>query len=174
MTWMVALSLALGSGAALAEQVSGKAATNLAREIRTKLKSDSDLKNNKIEVTVDNGVATLTGTVDTADERAKADALAKVNGVVRVDDRLDVGSQGMKATVTDAATTAKLKSEFLTDDVVRKGDIAVTTNNGVVTLSGTVRSEEARRRAVDLARGQDGVMRVDDKLTVAPTPASPQ
>jgi len=54
---------------------------------------------------------------------------------------------------------------------VRKGDIFVTTNNGVVTLSGTVKSEEVRKRAVDLARGQDGVMRVEDKLTVTPAPA---
>ena len=168
MTWMVGLSLLLGSGAALADQVSGKAEMNLAKEIRTKLRADSDLKNNAIDVDVDNGVVTLKGTVDTADERAKADALAKVDGVVRVDDQLEVGSKGMKATLADTAITTKLKAEFLTDDTVRKGDISVNTNNGVVTLSGTVRSEEARKRAVDLARGQDGVMRVADKLTVVP------
>jgi len=175
MTWMVGLSLTLslhlGAGAAFADQVSGKGEINLAKEIRTKLRGDPDLKNNKIDVAVDNGVVTLTGTVDTSDERAKADALAKVDGVVRVDDQLEVGSNGVKTTLADAATTTKLKAEFLTDDTVRKGDISVTTNNGVVTLSGTVKSEEARKRAVDLARGQDGVMRVEDKLTVTPAPA---
>jgi len=143
---------------------------NLAKEIRTKLRGDSDLKNNKIDVSVDNGVVTLRGTVDTADERAKADALANVNGVARVDDQLEVGSNGMRATLTDSVTTTKLKSEYLTDDTLRKGDIAVTTNNGVVTLSGTVPSEDARKRAVDIARGQDGVMRVEDKLTVPSAP----
>jgi hyperosmotically inducible protein len=162
----------MGPGAALADQVSGKGEMNLAKEIRTKLREDADLKNNKIDVAVDNGVVTLTGKVDNADERAKADTLAKVDGVVRVDDQLEVGSTGMKATLADTAITTKLKTEFLTDDVVRKGDIAVTTNNGIVTLSGTVKSEEARKRAVDLARGQDGVMRVDDKLTVTPAPAA--
>ncbi|HEY8926436.1 MAG TPA: BON domain-containing protein [Polyangia bacterium] len=175
-TWMVGLSLfsslGLSSGAAFADQVSGKGEMNLAKEIRSKLRADSDLKNNKIDVAVDNGVVTLSGTVDTADERARAAALAKIDGVVRVDDELEVGSHGLKTPLADAAITTKLKAEFLTDDTVRKGDISVTTNNGVVTLSGTVKSEEARKRAVELARGQDGVMRVDDKLTVT-SPASP-
>ena len=170
-TWMVGLSLWLGSGAAVGDQVSGKAEMNLAKEIRTKLRGDPDLKNNKIDVSVDNGVVTLRGTVDTSDERAKADALANVDGVARVDDQLEVGSNGMRATLADSVTTTKLKSEFLTDDTLRKGDISVTTNNGVVTLSGTVGSEEARKKAVDIARGQDGVMRVEDKLTI---PAAPR
>jgi len=169
-TWMLGLSMLLGSGAAVADQVSGKAEMNLAKEVRTKLRADSDLKNNKIDVAVDNGVVTLRGTVDTADERAKADSLAKVNGVVRVDDQLEVGSNGMKATLADSAITTKLKTEFLTDETVRKGDISVSTNNGVVTLSGTVQSEEARKKAVELARGHGGVMRVEDKLTVTAAP----
>ena len=167
-TWMVGMFLVLGSSAAVADQVSGKGELKVANEIRTKLSKDADLKNNKIDVAVDNGVATLKGTVDTPEERSKAASLARVDGVVRVDDQLDVGSKGVKAAVTDTAITTKLKADILADEALRHGKISVTTNNGVVVLTGTVPSEAARQKAVQLTRTQDGVMRVDDKLTVAP------
>jgi hyperosmotically inducible periplasmic protein len=166
--WIAGLFLLVGSSAALADQVSGKEELKLAHEIRTKLSKDADLKNNKIDVVVDNGVATLKGTVDTQEERSKAESLARVGGVVRVDDQLDVGSKGVKAAVTDTAITTKLKADILADETLRHGKISVTTNNGVVVLTGSVPSEAARQKAVQLTRTQDGVMRVDDKLTIAP------
>jgi hyperosmotically inducible protein len=167
-TWIVGLLFLAGASAAVADQVPGKGEMKLANEIRTKLSKDTDLKNNKIDVRVDNGVAVLKGSVDTQEERTKAEALARVDGVTRVDDQLDVGSKGVKAAVTDTAITTKLKASFLSDETLRKGKISVTTNNGLVILSGTVPSEAARQRAVAVARDQDGVLRVDDKLTVAP------
>jgi hyperosmotically inducible protein len=167
-TWTVGLLFLAGANAAVADQVSGKGEVKLANEIRAKLSKDTDLKNNTIDVRVDNGVAVLKGSVDTPEERNKAEALARVDGVTRVDDQLDVGSKGVKAAVTDTAITTKLKASFLSDETLRKGKISVTTNNGLVILSGTVPSEAARQRAVAVARDQDGVLRVDDKLTVAP------
>jgi hyperosmotically inducible protein len=167
-TWTVGLLFLAGANAAVAEQVSGKGEVKLANEIRAKLSKDTDLKNNAIDVRVDNGVAILKGSVDTPEERNKAEALARVDGVTRVDDQLDVGSKGVKAAVTDTAITTKLKASFLSDEPLRHGKISVTTNNGLVILSGTVPSEAARQRAVAMARNQDGVLRVDDKLTVAP------
>lgn len=167
-TWIVGLFLLVGSSAAVAEQVSGKGELKVAKEIRTKLSKDGDLKNNKIDVTVDNGVATLKGTVDTQEERSKAESLARVDGVVRVDDQLDVGSKSVKAAVTDTTITTRLKSDIMTDETLRHGQISVTTNNGVVVLSGTVPTEAARQKAVEMTRTQDGVMRVDDKLVVTP------
>jgi hyperosmotically inducible protein len=166
--WTVGLVFLAGANAAVADQVSGKGEMKLANEIRAKLSKDTDLKNNTIDVRVDNGVAILKGSVDTPEERTKAEALARVDGVTRVDDQLDVGSKGAKAAVTDTAITTKLKASFLSDETLRHGKISVTTNNGLVILSGTVPSEAARQRAVTVARNQDGVLRVDDKLTVAP------
>jgi hyperosmotically inducible protein len=166
--WTVGLVFLAGANAAVADQVSGKGEMKLANEIRAKLSKDTDLKNNTIDVRVDNGVAILKGSVDTPEERNKAEALARVDGVTRVDDQLDVGSKGAKAAVNDTAITTKLKASFLSDETLRHGKISVTTNNGLVILSGTVPSEAARQRAVTVARNQDGVLRVDDKLTVAP------
>ncbi|HXT32940.1 MAG TPA: BON domain-containing protein [Vicinamibacterales bacterium] len=65
---------------------------------------------------------------------------------------------------SDGALTAKIKSKMALDDVVQARAIDVTTNNRVVTLSGTVRSAAEHDRAMQLAKETDGVTRVVDRL----------
>jgi osmotically-inducible protein OsmY len=50
------------------------------------------------------------------------------------------------------------------DDSVQAKDINVDFANGVVTLTGTVRTAAERKRAVDLARETSGVTSVNDQL----------
>ena len=50
------------------------------------------------------------------------------------------------------------------DDSVKALKIDVDTQAGVVTLTGTVRSEAERQRAVALARETEGVTQVIDRL----------
>jgi hyperosmotically inducible periplasmic protein len=95
-----------------------------------------------------------------------------------VDNQLEVEGYGTKTAAADSAITAKLKELYLGKPILKHGDISVTTTNGVVTLSGTVPSEEGRQQAVDVARNARGVSRVDDKLRVVGpsgpmTPAGP-
>ena len=81
------------------------------------------------------------------------------------------------ATVGDAATkleqavdagtlTAKIKSKMALDDLVKARTINVDTTGSVVTLTGTVGSNQERERAVRLARETVGVTNVVDKLQV--------
>jgi len=70
-------------------------------------------------------------------------------------------SDGMVATITDTAITAKVKARYLGDDRLKNSDIKVITTNGVVTLSGTVASSDSKSAAVELAKGVDGVKSVD-------------
>lgn len=67
---------------------------------------------------------------------------------------------------SDAAISTKIKSKMGLDDHVEARDIHVSTNKGVVTLSGTVASHAERARAIALARDTKGVTEVVDKLTV--------
>lgn len=63
--------------------------------------------------------------------------------------------------------TMKVQSQFFADDTVKGMQIDVdTSRDGRVTLSGDVPSEEARQRAVEIARGTDGVTDVVDRLDV--------
>jgi hyperosmotically inducible periplasmic protein len=160
---MLTLGLA---GPVRADQLPGNQAAQAESQIQMRLQQDTDLKNNRLQATVDNGVVTLKGTVDTEAERTKAGKLAMVKGVSQVDNQLRVGSDGAKATVSDAAITARLKTELVGEDALRS--VRVQTNNAVVNLSGTVTSEAARQRALELAQTLTGVSRVEDNIKVQP------
>jgi hyperosmotically inducible protein len=164
----VALFGMLTAGTVRAEQVSGREALNQAAEIQARLHKDADLKNNRIDVTVDNGIATLKGNVDTEAEKATAAKLAMVKGVVGVQNKLEVGSVGVNQTFSDSAITAKIKGKMAEYRMSSFTDVSVTTNNGVVTLTGSVPSEQARAEALQAARSADGVTRVENDITIAP------
>ncbi len=66
----------------------------------------------------------------------------------------------------DAAITAKVKAKLAGDPDVAALNIDVDTLNGVVTLSGEVRSDDARREAEHLARTTSGVKRVVSNIVV--------
>jgi len=73
---------------------------------------------------------------------------------------------GCNANSADSTTTNNVKDQLSKDPTVKNLDISVDTDNGVVTLSGTVNSEQQRMRVVQIARSAQGVTRVDDKLEV--------
>ena len=139
-------------------------------QIQTRLQQDPNLKNNRIEVSVDNGVATLKGMVDSDAEKAEASRLASVSGIVGIDNRLEVGSSGLAQAVSDSAVTASIKEKLEANEMNRFDGVAVTSHNGVVTLTGSVQNEQAMKKVVDIAHDADGVTRVDNNLKVkAPT-----
>ena len=55
-------------------------------------------------------------------------------------------------------------SELVADATLRP--VRVETNNAVVTLNGTVASEAAHVRALELARSTSGVSRIEDNIKV--------
>src|SRR5262249_3981782 len=62
----------------------------LDNQIEKRIHRDATLKKYNIDVDVSGGVATLTGTVPTEANRAKAATLAKVKGIARVDNKIVV------------------------------------------------------------------------------------
>ena len=60
------------------------------QQIQARLHTAPDLKNNRIEVDVDDGIAVLEGTVDSAREKKEAQQLAHVDGILGVNNRLHV------------------------------------------------------------------------------------
>lgn len=73
----------------------------------------------------------------------------------------------------DSAITTKIKAAQAADPTVRATRINVETdNNGVVTLSGTARSQAEIDRAVELARGIEGVTSVNNNMRLASTSGS--
>jgi hyperosmotically inducible periplasmic protein len=69
----------------------------------------------------------------------------------------------------DGWITTQIQAQYFVDGDVRGRAIDVTTRDQVVTLAGEVRSEAERDRALQIARGTDGVRDVTDRLRVAGT-----
>ena len=66
--------------------------------------------------------------------------------------------------MSDAAITTKVKASLLTEKNLKSLGINVDTNNGVVTLTGTVPSATEVKQAEDVARGVKGVKEVKNEL----------
>jgi hypothetical protein len=70
----------------------------------------------------------------------------------------------------DESLSRSVYNAILSDDIVRydAGNVRVSTRDGVVTLSGTVRRNTIRQRMEQVARAVKGVSRVVNLLTVDP------
>ena len=68
--------------------------------------------------------------------------------------------------IDDGVVTAKVKAKLIEDPVTKAHQISVETFKGNVQLSGFVETEQARSRALQLARDTDGVKNVKDALEV--------
>ena len=68
--------------------------------------------------------------------------------------------------MNDAAITAKIKADILSDPLLKSSQINVTTTNGVVTLNGVVDSQQSIDRAMEIARSVKDVQSVENDLAV--------
>lgn len=67
---------------------------------------------------------------------------------------------------SDTVVTTKVKAAIVADKSLSALDIAVVTNNGIVTLTGTVASSAQSDAATHAARGVEGVKQVKNDLKV--------
>ena len=70
--------------------------------------------------------------------------------------------------ISDTVISGRIKAELLTDPGMTGADVSVNTDHGVVTLTGSVKSQEQTAIASAHAQRQDGVMRVDNHLSMNP------
>jgi osmotically-inducible protein OsmY len=75
-------------------------------------------------------------------------------------------ANGSEHPVKDSVITTKVKAELVKDDTTKARHINVTTKNGVVKLSGSVGSETEKDQAAADAQAVDGVVNVENELTV--------
>jgi osmotically-inducible protein OsmY len=121
-----------------------------------------------VKVSVDNGIATLTGSVSLYEYKADAEKrVRKAKGVTAVRNLVEVAGPN----VADSELKAKL-SEKLAYDRVGYGNTfnAITLNveNGVATLGGHVRTDVDKDSAVSLVSTYPGVKDVVDEIEVDP------
>jgi len=146
-------------------------------KIETALMLNSELNNFTIDTDVKKSNVMLTGTVNSEIEKDLAGQIAEnVDGVKSVDNKLVVDKNytskaeetGKKFSRTwyDLTTTAGINMKYAANDDIEATSIDVDTKNGMVVLTGTVKSDTARDLAVEIAKGFDHVNDVEDNLTV--------
>jgi hyperosmotically inducible protein len=147
----------------------------LTAKVKTKLAADSTVKASQINVDTKDKVVTLSGTVDNEEARTQAVALARgTEGVRDVVDNLTVKTAeaapapgtSVGQAIDDASITAAVKSKLVADSTVGGLKIDVDTKDGVVTLSGPVKSRTEKDTALRIARETTGVRNVQDNLNI--------
>lgn len=145
--------------------------------VKSKLAADDTVKAYKIDVDTKDAVVTLKGTVDTAEAKTRAVEVARsTNGVTDVVDQLNVSPPAVATSgagdslepLTDPAITTAVKSSLLVDPYSSGLKIDVDTKDAVVTLKGTVATEDEKARAENVARNTKGVSSVVNNLKVSP------
>jgi hyperosmotically inducible periplasmic protein len=137
--------------------------------VKSKLVWSKNTEGLATSVDTKRGKVSLMGTADSKATKDLAGKLAMdTRGVVAVDNQLVVSSaksskpdaeQGM----SDGWITTKVKSTFMMSSNVAGSDISVTTDKGIVTLSGKVDSGSERALAIELAQNVRGVNSVNSK-----------
>jgi hyperosmotically inducible protein len=163
----VAVLLTLGACASTqspGQQVDDAAITS---KVKAKLTADPEINPFNIDVDTDAGVVSLRGTVEDPEAKTQAERLARnTEGVVSVRNEISVGETTVGQRVDDAALATKVKGSITADPDLNPFNIDVDVKDGVVTLSGVVKTEMARQEAERIARNHDGVRSVVNQLEV--------
>jgi hyperosmotically inducible periplasmic protein len=139
--------------------------------LKTKLAllADERVSSSEVHVTTRQGVISLDGQVGSEDARRAAGEVAMgIEGADRVENRLEV-------VATAALKVVQRKDDQIVRDVdgmikknsdLKKADIEVRADNGIVTLTGEAPSLETSVRASEVASRVPGVRAVHNQLTV--------
>jgi hyperosmotically inducible protein len=82
-------------------------------------------------------------------------------------------TQPAKVQFDDSAITTSVKASFIDDPIVKALQVDVTTNEGIVMLSGRVNTAAESKQAEKIARNTNGVKGVRNMIKVGPMPANP-
>jgi BON domain len=83
-----------------------------------------------------------------------------------IKDRAARTAQRVDEGLADTALTTKIKAKIALDDTLKSADVHVHTANGIVTISGTVRSDAMQTRVLQLTRETAGVKSVTNELKI--------
>jgi len=166
-----AVILACGVMSASAESTTARVIddSTITAKVKAALMGEKDVSSMKVHVKTYKGQVQLNGHVDTADQKAAAEAAAsKVDGVTSVQNNLQVGAvkHSMGKAMDDTAITTKVEAALAGSPVVKASQISVTTKGGVVTLSGFADNAEAKSEAERLAQNVKHVQSVENDIAL--------
>lgn len=137
--------------------------------VKSALLAEANIKSFDIKVETRKGEVLLSGFVDNQAQLDRAASVTRaVSGVKSIQN--NVSLKGMPTTVgnkVDAGIlTAKVKAALLADAKIKSLDIAVITRIDEVQLSGFVDNQTQIDRAMEIARGVEGVRTVSNQMSL--------
>ena len=104
-----------------------------------------------------------------AEDKAERAGEKAANKAERAADKTAAAGRNAGRAIDDGWIKSKIYAQYLADwnTVLNDSNIDVDVNNNMVTLNGTVKSAEAKAKAVSIAKATDGVKGVKDNLRVA-------
>ncbi len=125
----------------------------------------------RVKVKANDGVVTLTGTVnDSGDKELAVDTVENLPGVVRIDNQIKV--QPSFPEHSDAWMAVKIRSRLLVKGHVSATSTKVAVVDGNVVLSGTANNLAQKELTAAYAKDIDGVKSVKNEIVVKSEPAS--
>lgn len=146
----------------------------LRQEVWRELRRDSRVAWGGIEVSVEDGIVTLTGTVPTSATKVAAEQAAhRVVGVLDVANDIELAVlRELRRRDTEIAQTVRGALEW--DVLVPDKNIRSTVSDGWVTLAGEVTYLREREDAERAVLGLAGVIGVFNKIAVVPPKVNPK
>lgn len=134
----------------------------IARQILSSLAWDASIPDDTIAVKVENGLVTLSGTVDWHFQaKAACNAAAAIKGVTGV-----VNLIKLRRATTPADVCGRIRQALSRSGEIDDAAVSVTVDGHNVTLGGRVKSWHERTAAENIAWSVPGVRNVDDKIVV--------
>lgn len=159
---LLVLLLVLSTGA----MAQSRALTDLGIQdaVEDELIEDPAVSSVMIDVSTDEGIVTLSGSVDNVLAKDRAEKVAEaVKGVRGVVNNIDVSPSPIRA---DASIREDINQALLKNPATESFDVEVTVRDNRVTLAGSVNSWQERQLAEKVAKGVQGVKAVINQITV--------
>lgn len=139
--------------------------------IRSKIADDSTVSRLNVNVSVDQGVVTLIGDVDTKEDATALVKIAQSTPGVKDVDTSKLTIQNGELSLHDFIITAKIKGLFIREELFSDKDIAVfsievDTKNSVVFLTGTAENQAQIDNAIKLVKSVKGVQNLNANITI--------
>lgn len=131
--------------------------------IFTKILSDEAVSSHLLNINTEDGIVTLSGSVDHILARDRAISIAQsIKGVRSVIDKMEVKAAGR----SDAQLRKEVKEALASDPATDSYKLGVQVHEGIVTLSGTVDSHAERNLCTQVAKSVMGVKGIRNVIEV--------
>jgi len=136
----------------------------ITENIMNTLKWQSNVSTENLKVESNEGIVTLSGTVETLWGKNQAEDIVNgIHGVIGVVNKLDVN---MSRTVKDIEIEEDINKAFERSTIIDENKISVGVNKGSVHLTGAVANFPIKKEAIDIATYTKGVSNVIGDITI--------